>query len=644
MTWLYLIPSWKVLLSWILLNVGLLVFFYRMVDRSVEKMAFGKEEGTVRKFWITIMIFFFMLTPFLVNAFPIVDAKFGLIVVQIVGMSPLILMTAIGFGVFWKMLKFRFKNPWKVYPVSLDYDLSPDVKLPAREVKRHVRVIGATGSGKTKSVLLNFAVQQIQKGAPLIVMDPKGDDEVIATVVGTLRDAGRLDDLLYFDLDPSFEDLTNSYNPLLYGRAEEKAARILATMPTSGGKYAFFEAKQQIALKTTIKLLEAALPVLAEGRLHRINFLDILAALVYIPYSILYFQRILRKNGLLDPQMEKESKTLLSEAGNPRFNEFISGLTQHIYKFAFLTRNAWIINDYRPSITLDDVVEKGKVAYFSLRALKFPGSSKGSSGDAYELGKMILMSLQSYIAERQLRQASMPLPVLLMIDEAHNVFPPEFRASLEMARSAGMGIVILHQDLKQFEPDITSIIDNNTNTKIVMRVNESMTAKHYAELIGQDKRLFKSESMTIESPIFNWLGKYRPRAGSVVYQERYDYIVRPEEFFSLKVGEGIVINPSLFEKRYMKTRFYNNIRDYDTHYRQLLPDSRAGRDLRSGLNLFPLLERLFGDEIIKRHFGESASEFFSRFQQDEAYEEATVAPTESRQEEKPSGEGSDIVI
>ena len=641
MTWLYYLPSWKVLLFWVALNVGLLFFFYRVVDKSVQNLAFGKEEGVVRKFWITVFMLVLALLPFMVDVMPLLDPEFSLIVVQIVGMAPMIALTAIGFGLFWKMLKFRFRNPWKVHPVSLDYELSPQVKLPAREVKRHVRVIGATGSGKTKSVLLNFAVQQIQKGAPLIVMDPKGDDEVIATIVGTLRDAGRLDDLLYFDLDPSFEDLTNSYNPLSYGRAEEKAARILATMPTSGGKYAFFEAKQQIALKTTIKLLEAALPVLAEGKLHRINFLDILAALVYIPYSILFFQSVLRKNGLLEPQMEKESRTLLSEAANPRFNEFISGLTQHIYKFAFLTRNSWIINDYRPSITLDDVVDRGKVAYFSLRALKFPGSSKGSSGDAYELGKMILMSLQSYIAERQLRQASMPLPVLLMIDEAHNVFPPEFRASLEMARSAGMGIVILHQDLKQFEPDITSIIDNNTNTKIVMRVNESMTAKHYAELIGQDRKLFKSESMTIESPIFNWLGKYRPRAGSVVYQERYDYIVRPEEFFSLKVGEGIVINPSLFEKRYVKTRFYNNIRDYDTHYRQLLPDSKAGRDLRSGLNLFPLLEKLFGDEVIRRHFGESASEFFKRFHQGDAYEEAAEVSAQNSSKQK---EEKDIVI
>lgn len=63
--------------------------------------------------------------------------------------------------------------------LGYDMDLKIPVYLPDSIRSRHVHAIGATGSGKTVSVILNFLRQDVKRGLGAIVLDAKGDHTFI---------------------------------------------------------------------------------------------------------------------------------------------------------------------------------------------------------------------------------------------------------------------------------------------------------------------------------------------------------------------------------------------------------------------------------------------------------------------------------
>src|SRR5262249_12485604 len=54
-------------------------------------------------------------------------------------------------------------------------DLKMPIYLPDHIRCRHVHILGATGSGKTESVILNLVKQDIDRGLGAIIADAKGD-------------------------------------------------------------------------------------------------------------------------------------------------------------------------------------------------------------------------------------------------------------------------------------------------------------------------------------------------------------------------------------------------------------------------------------------------------------------------------------
>lgn len=103
----------------------------------------------------------------------------------------------------------------------------------------HTLVLGTTRVGKTR--LLELLVSQdIRRGDVVIVIDPKGDGDLLRRIVFEAKACGREDDVIIFHL--GFPDISARYNPIgNFARITEVANRVAGQLPSSGESAAFRE-------------------------------------------------------------------------------------------------------------------------------------------------------------------------------------------------------------------------------------------------------------------------------------------------------------------------------------------------------------------------------------------------------------------
>ncbi len=107
--------------------------------------------------------------------------------------------------------------------MGLDVDLDENIFLPDSVRTRHVHVLGATGSGKTESVILNFLKQDIDRNLGGIILDAKGDSSFLKYLKAWVPEPK----LFVFDLtDPE----SQAYDPLAMGSPLEAAQRLFASL------------------------------------------------------------------------------------------------------------------------------------------------------------------------------------------------------------------------------------------------------------------------------------------------------------------------------------------------------------------------------------------------------------------------------
>ena len=112
-----------------------------------------------------------------------------------------------------------------------------EVWLPLPERFGHVLMLGATRVGKTceAGVLIG---QDIHRGDPVIVMDPKGDLDLLRRVYHEAEKSGKLALLRIFHL--RYPSVSEHYNPIAsYDSPGEIATRITEQLPSKGSSEAF---------------------------------------------------------------------------------------------------------------------------------------------------------------------------------------------------------------------------------------------------------------------------------------------------------------------------------------------------------------------------------------------------------------------
>ncbi len=103
----------------------------------------------------------------------------------------------------------------------------------------HMIVLGTTGVGKTRAAEL-IITSDIRRGDTVIVIDPKGDADLMLRCYSEAKKSGRLDKFHLFHL--GYPEISAQYNPVgQFIRITEVATRIANQMPSEGQSAAFRE-------------------------------------------------------------------------------------------------------------------------------------------------------------------------------------------------------------------------------------------------------------------------------------------------------------------------------------------------------------------------------------------------------------------
>jgi hypothetical protein len=398
------------------------------------------------------------------------------------------------------------------------------VFVKERQRGMHTQVIGTTNAGKTESVILPWAIQDIRQGRGLVLIDGKADRSLINKLWAYVVDAGREKDFRLFSL--SNLEASHQFNPLIGGTPEEVSERVFNAFEFENPHYRSvqFEIFSQV-----MRIFAAANLVPTFLRLHQA---------ITEPNKLVFLAK-----GIEDEALKAWADYYRDLPPNERVQR-TSGLTAAISHFAF-GKTSCLFNTEEPAITLEDALKSNLIVYFQLPVLLSPFLGKAS-------GKMILQCLQSAVANRHRGENREPKFFSAFLDDFSEYLYPGFVSILNKSRSANVGIVFAHQalgDIQTLGDAIANSILTNANLKIFMRGNDPDSAEYFSKVIGTVKATKYTERtkrglLTRES------------TGEESARDVEEFIIHPNRFKSeLGVGEAVMVIPHESGSRAIPIKF-----------------------------------------------------------------------------------------
>jgi hypothetical protein len=416
-----------------------------------------------------------------------------------------------------------------------------EVHVKPRQRAMHTQVIGTTNAGKTESVILPWAIQDIEQGRGLILIDGKADRSLLEKLWAYTVKAGREKDFRLFSLS-SIEE-SHQFNPLIGGTAEEITERVFNSFEFDNP---YYRSLQYEVFSQVMRIFEAATVVPTFLRLHQA---------ITRPHDLFAMARDLEDKSLKEwaegyrdlPAMERAQRT--------------SGLSAALSQFAF-GKTATLFNTEEPGITIERALKENLIAYFQLPVLLSPFLGRAS-------GKLILQCLQSAVANRHRGTGEAPKFFSVFLDDFSEYLYPGFVSVLNKSRSANVGVVFAHQalgDIKTMGDAIANSILTNANLKIFMRGNDPDSAEYFSKVIGTVKAIKYTERRK--------KGLWKEEAtGDTSAREVDEFIIHPNRFKrELGVGEAVMVIPHEAGSRVVNIKFR---KFEDLPGQKLMPVSKA---------------------------------------------------------------------
>jgi len=386
------------------------------------------------------------------------------------------------------------------------------IYIPLGARRMHAQIVGTTNAGKTESVILPWAIEDIKKGRGLILIDGKSDrgllDKLYAYVVKHKRSKDfRL--LSLVNISPS-----SSLNPLLGGTPDEVTERVFAAF-TFEDEY--YKNLQYDVLRQTLHLFDKAQVVPTFSKLIQAITntarLQILSEKAKDKFLDEWVERFM---ALSKDEREKRTSGLVNQLGH-----FTSGET------------AVLFNAEEPQIDIEQAMREGMIIYFQLPVLKTPTLGKATA-------KLVLQSIQSAVSSRHLDQDKRVPFFGVYLDDFTEYLIPSFVSLLNKSRSANVGVTFAHQaqgDLGALGEEVKNTIQTNSNLKVFMRTNEPETAEYFSRLIGT-----KEGIKTTERQKKGFWGQERTGEGSI--RDVEEFVYHPNLFKrDLGTGDAVMVVP-----------------------------------------------------------------------------------------------------
>lgn len=403
------------------------------------------------------------------------------------------------------------------------------VGLAQRNRNGHLLVLGTTRVGKTRLLEL-LVTQDIRDGKVVIVIDPKGDADLMQRVYAEAARAGRLDELYLFHL--GYPEISARYNGIgNFGRVTEVANRATNALPSTGNSAAFKEfawrftnivAQAQVALGQ-VPTYEALLrditdiePLFLRYAEHVLKAcgpddwsmrVDAIVARIEqkkYPVPRALQDRSARMIALLDylKEVQVDDAVLLGLATAVRyersfFEKIVASLGPFLEKLTTGETGKLISPDYfdaedeRPIFDWQQVIRQGGIVYVGLDALSdsVVASAVGNAmlADLVSVGgKLYKSGIDPHHPE-----GAIVLPeVACHFDEVNEIVGPEFVPMVNKLGGAGFMIHAYTQTIPDIEARVGDAakaqqILGNFNHVVMLRVKNDTTAKFFADQLPE---------------------------------------------------------------------------------------------------------------------------------------------------------------
>ena len=385
------------------------------------------------------------------------------------------------------------------------------VALSDRELSAHGLIVGASGAGKS-TTLLRILTEQIARGRAVVAIDMKGSPAFAQVLSDASAAAGR--PFARWSLDGPAH-----WNPLQHGNATELKDKLIATER-------FTEPHYQRAAERYVQI---ALQVLAQARPGRAPVLGEVVE-------------------LMDPNRLPSALRGVDADLRDRVKDYLSGLTadQLSAVRGLQTRLAVLTESHTapylgpaaggvgsPVIDLREALRGPEVVLFSLNSSRYGRL-------AAQIGTLVVQDLVSASGDRLsgARPGRAVDAAVIGIDEFSALGADHVIALLARGREAGLSVVVATQELADLDRAAVGLRDQVlgvTALKIVHRQEVPQSARTIAQIIGTE-RAWEETRQTAG----RLLGGYDTGRGTRHRVERF--IVHPNEIQSLRTGEAVVIS------------------------------------------------------------------------------------------------------
>ena len=385
-----------------------------------------------------------------------------------------------------------------------------DIWLPDASRKGHMFCFGSTRIGKTKLIELMIE-QDIRKGYSVTLFDPKGDIDLLSSIVQVAFEENRQHELCL--ITPIFPEYSASIDPLAYYfMPEELVSHVVSGIKA---KEEFFV---NIAYETTL-IIVLTLLLFAKVRNEKcwINLNDIKQR---ASHACLEDLKAELESIPASPEKADILASLMQILDSPKdyFAKISSSLRTTLTSLS--TGNVGKIIGRAQSNRFIKRLEQNKRVILIVQT-----GSLLTRKTAHIVARVLISMIQSFIGRRYASGRTVSPPLAIYLDEASNLMYIGIDELFNKAGGAGTWVHAFTQSISDLEAEIgrpfaKKILDN-TNTKVFMRVNDPTTAEYVADYSGEQKRF---------SPLLS-LG------GAITIREVKENAILPEHILNLQERE-----------------------------------------------------------------------------------------------------------
>ncbi len=364
------------------------------------------------------------------------------------------------------------------YTLGFRADSGELVLLASDERRRHIEIIGKTGTGKS-TLLQNLMCADFASDRGFAFIDPHGDQ---AAAIADATPPNRTNDVIYLDA----ADLSHSigWNPLERVESDRRAVVAAQIAQAFAGIWGLSTAETPRLLYILDKALRLLLDNPADpsaGHQPGTTLLDLPRLLIDDDYRARLLTRCADRT--VQEFWEEEFA-----AYNPRFRQEAIAPIQN--KIGQLVGNPFIraiIGQPRSTIDIRRIMDEGKILIINL--------SKGRMGaePAHLLGALLVSAFAQAAESRADTTQNQRRDFTLYVDEFQNFATDSFADILSEARKWRLGLVLSHQFLTQLVPSLRQAVLGNVGTLIAFRIGAED-----AEALAMDFGLHKP--ITIVDP------------------------------------------------------------------------------------------------------------------------------------------------